>query len=143
MAQAVRASNTLCPAAHLAREAARVIAAREWADRRHDNDAMETLQDRLDAIEDASTYERATSPLGAFFQALVVSAELDPQSDILAEGRHAQRTVRRLRRLTASIASFIEAGVEKRTAEQLRGYYMERRMDDLAVIDTMLAEAVH
>lgn len=140
MAQAGRSTTTTCPAARLAREAIQVLTARQWAER-SDVDAFDDLQERLEAIEDAVTYVRATSPLGAFFQALVLSGELDPQLTWVGDAEDAPRMVRRLARLCASIASELEKGLDIATVDRLRSYYMTRPHDPLSRLTNYLAPA--
>jgi hypothetical protein len=125
MAQAGRA-HTTCPAARLAREAAEVIIARSRADL-VDNDLHHTLSERLEAIEDACTFQRARSELGAFFQVLLISGDMDAQMNWFAPG--SDRQVRRLSRLCASVAARLETHVDQAAALTLRSYYFNKRFD--------------
>lgn len=142
MAQAGRANSIHCPAARLAREAAVVIVARGRADRAMAG-GLDVLQERLDAIEDACTYEKATSSLGAFYQILLLHGDISEDELWVAGGPTSARAVRRLRRLAASIARCLETQIDRDTAAELRSYYLTRDIDEIARLDQLLATAVH
>ena len=134
MAKAASPIITPCPVARLALEAVRVLRARERAERKN-TAAFEALQDRLAALEEAASYERATSAIGAFFQALLISGDLDPASMFVRDDCAAKKDIRRLRRLVASLSTFVEDGVEREAADTLREYYLTRDLDDLGLME--------
>lgn len=141
MAQAGRALTTNCPVARLARDAAGVINAHHHADRRGGggNDMMDTLIERLEAIEDAATYERSVSPLGSLFQALLLAGDLDPDDTWVQGGRTAARVVRRLRRLISSITSQLEASTDDEIVQVLRFHYFSHGKDELSTLQAVVA----
>ena len=134
---AVALATSFCPVGQLAREAARVLVAFRVADEERRDREADLMMERLSALEQACSFERATSDLGAFFQALVLSSELDAQAVWVSPD--SETKIRYLRRLVSSIASAIESGVDASTAEILRSYYMTRARDDLAEIDACIS----
>lgn len=134
MAQAAIANITDCPAARLAREAVSVIAAMGEAELKN-RSLFETLQERLDTIEDGCGYVRATSALGALYQAVLLHSELEAHGTWMPSSGPRRRAARRFGRLTASLATFVEAGADMAAASQLRFHYFDRYNDDLAILD--------
>jgi hypothetical protein len=136
VSQAALAITTPCPVARLARDAVRTIVALRAADDMRRGPTLDAMADRLAFLEGACTHERATSPLGTFFQALVLSSELDVEANWVVPG--ADLKIGQLRRLVASIASSIDCGVDRSTAEVLQSYY---HTDDLAEVEDWISAA--
>jgi len=119
-------TDTKCPAARLAREAVEIVKVHHRADEAGDYDAVEDLAERRDAIEKAVSFVHATSPLGAYFQALVLFDEVDEMNVCFRDDPSSRQSGRLKRRLAASIVSQLEASVDPATVETLRSYYMSR-----------------
>lgn len=111
--------STLCPVAPLALEAARtahrIIGAtvEDWGE----------LTDRMDALSDASSYLRAASEGGAYFQLLQAIGELDPEMNWVCDDAVSRRVARRQRRLVASAAALIRPQVPSSVRDALESYY--------------------
>jgi hypothetical protein len=141
MAKAGLTPSTDCPAARLAREAAATIVAQKAADEAGRAGGSEMLLERLEAIEDACTYERATSALGAFFQLLMLYGDLEEGLPWLSDKPGTARQLRRLRRLAASAAGWVGEQADEMTVAALRSYYLNPRFDEFTALEGYLRPA--
>lgn len=141
MAQLAPIPATACPVERLAGELARVIKALYRTDDEiiaaapHRQFELEprwtALNDRRAALEEAISHERATSPMGAMVQVMLVrltATDLDEPED-----------VRRIERLVTSVAGFLEAGGGLGAAETLAGYYLPARLDPHRLVGDAVA----
>lgn len=120
MVQADRLSTTRCAVAPLAEEAA--FTARSFSRGMAPEDLC-FAQDRMDALADAASHLVAESALGAYFQALLVLGDLDPEMNYLCDDEISRRTVRRQRRLMASVALRLREQAPASAATALESFY--------------------
>lgn len=126
MAQAGQAPSTYCPAARLARQAAALILQAETADAEFSGTRTEHLFDRVSALAEVSSHVEATSALGAYYQMVVALSDLDPEMPWVTVGEESAKALRRLSRLSASVAAFLRNGTEVATSAALAAYYTDR-----------------
>lgn len=131
MAQAVTTAITDCAAGRLATEAALVVTSYLRNDRKLNAEALDVLHDRLAAIETAASYEHAVSPLGVFYQAVLIAADTDEPCD----------EARRVRRFATSIALAVEPSIDARVSRALRAYYLKPKYEPAAVLRGLLRVA--
>lgn len=128
-----------CPAAKLAVEAADLADAHRRADAARQDWKMEAIEERIAAVEEAATWADARSPLGVFYQAVLIFARTDQQSVWIADGPAAAREARGVRRLAAAIVGYAEAEADASIVVRLRAYYMNRDEEPAAIIAQALA----
>lgn len=114
--------STHCAVAPLAEEAS-FTAARLVNDRELDGPEFFSLSDRMDALGDAASYLTAGSPFGAYFQALLILSDLDPEMNYVCDDAPSARLVRRQRRLMASVALRLRDHAPVQAASALERYY--------------------
>ncbi len=121
--------DSQCPAERLAREAADVLAATWKAEAAGHREAQDDLYERLQAIETAASFVRASSSLGAFYLALLLFADADEQTICVHDSPEARQRERRMQRFAASIAGYLEGAADAATVETLRSYYLDRELE--------------
>ena len=93
---------------------------------------MEALRDRIAALEEAASHERATSPAGAALQLMLVSEAVSN-----LEGSDTAR--HRVERLLVSVVGFLEAAGGFKASAATAGYYMPPGRDPFRLVSNALA----
>lgn len=135
-----------CPAATLADEAQKLIAAHiavdeHVADHMRKSDLLVTTTDFLDAVMRRASYVRTDSARGALFQICAISHHLADLNDVIMSEVDARTppASKAIERLLHSLIGFIEEATDARMADACGDWFMTKWASEHGRLDEALA----